>query len=101
MEPTHTNISGHAQPLASGQTVAPGDTATLNLTDAHDRALLASGAFATTETSTDYGALKHDQLQALADAAALDVKGTGKDGSVTNADLEKALTANDKKSKEG
>lgn len=96
---THTNVSTHAQPLASGRVLAPGETATLS-DDPHDRALIASGAFVETETSTDYGAMRRDQLDAYADARGLDVKGTGKDGGVVAADLAKALTADDKKTKE-
>lgn len=96
---THTNVSTHAQPLASGQVIAPGDTADLT-DDPHDRALRDSGAFVATQTETDYTAMRHDQLAAYADAAGLDVKSTGKSDEPTNADFVKALTANDKTTKE-
>jgi hypothetical protein len=98
-ETTHTNVSTHAQPLASGQVVAPGEHATLT-GDPHDRALLDSGAFLATETETNYAAMRRDQLDAYAEPRGLDVKGTGKEGAVVAADLAKALTADDKKTKE-
>jgi hypothetical protein len=95
-ETTHTNVSTHAQPLASGQVVGPGEQATLT-DDPHDRALLAEGTFVATETQTDYAGMRRDQLDAYAEGRELDVKGTGKDGAVVAADLAKALAADDKK----
>lgn len=96
MPDTHTNVSTHPVSLASGRVLAPGEASPIS-GDAHDRALIADGTLVPTETRTDYSAMKHDQLAAYAEGAELDVKGTGKDGTVTNADLEKALAANDKK----
>lgn len=97
--PDYTNTSSHAQSLASGRTLGPGESAPVS-DDPHDRALIDSGALAPTETQTDYTTLPAAQLHGLADAAGLEVKGTGKDGNVIAADLQKALTANDKKTKE-
>ena len=94
---SYTNVSTHPQPLASGRILAPGETADLDLEHAHDNALHQDGVLAATETRTDYTGMRHDQLAALAAGLDLDVKGTGKDGNVTNADFAKALTANDKK----
>lgn len=91
------NVSAHVQPLASGRLVAAGELCEPNLDDPHDKTLITDGALIAAETSTDYAAMKHDQLEAYADGAGLDVKGTGQGGTVTNADLVKALTAHDKK----
>ena len=95
-----TNITAGPVPLASGQILAPGDRAEISK-DPHDQALVTDGSLARSENETDYQGLKHDQLTGLADAAGLDVKGTGRDGSVTNADLTRALKANDKKEGQG
>jgi hypothetical protein len=91
----YRNVSSHAQPLASGRLVAPGDTCNPDLQTGHDQALVQDGALTAVEDSIDYGALRVEQLQAIADGAALDVKGTGKDGTVVKDDLVKALTAHD------
>src|SRR4051812_17703297 len=99
-ETTYSNVSTHAQPLASGRVVAPGEHATLS-DDPHDSALLESGAFLATETETNYAAMRRDQLDAYADGRGLDVKGTGKEGAVVAADLAKALTADDKRTATG
>lgn len=49
------NVSAHAQPLASGRLIAPGDTANIDLKDKdldpHDRALVEGGAFVEVETN--------------------------------------------------
>ncbi len=47
---SYTNVSTHAQPLASGRILAPGDTASLELDNPHDKALVSDGALAKTET---------------------------------------------------
>lgn len=96
MPTEYVNVSTHAQSLASGRVLGPGESAAVS-DDPHDRALIDSGDLIPRETRTDYEAMRHEQLAGLAECAGLDVKGTGKDGSVTNADLVKALTANDKK----
>lgn len=96
----HRNVTAHAQPLASGRLVAPGDSCEPDLEDPHDRALIAEGALVPAQTSTDYAGMRHDQLAALAEGAGLDVEPTGRDGSVTNKDLVKALAAHDKTSQE-
>jgi hypothetical protein len=44
--------------------------------------------------------MHRDQLDAYAEARGLEVKGTGKDGHVVAGDLAKALTADDKQTKE-
>lgn len=84
------NVSAHMQPLASGRPVAPGETCELNLNDPHDKALSES-AFAAAQDATDYESLHVEQLQSLATAAGIDVKGTGQGGAVLKADLVKAL----------
>jgi pyruvate/2-oxoglutarate dehydrogenase complex dihydrolipoamide acyltransferase (E2) component len=92
----YVNVSTHAQPLASGRVLAPGESAPIS-DGAHDQALVTDGALVPAETQTDYAAMRHEQLAALAEGAELEVKGSGKDGAVTNADLVKALTAHNKK----
>lgn len=52
MADSYTNVSTHAQPLASGRVLAPGDTADLELDNDHDKSLLSDGALAATETKT-------------------------------------------------
>lgn len=100
MPDEYRNVSTVPVPLASGQIIATGDTCEPDPKEPHDRDLVDAGALVPVETETDYSKLRHDHLQALADGAGLEVKGTGADGSATNADLIKALKANDKK-KEG
>jgi hypothetical protein len=90
------NVSTHPQSLVSGRVLAPGESAEVS-DDPHDRALIADGALIERETSMDYASLHRDQLEGLAEAAGLDVKGTGKDGGIVVADLVRALTAHDKK----
>lgn len=92
----HRNVSAHAQPLASGRLVAPGDPCEPNLEDPHDLALVADGALAPVEDTTDYEAMSVEQLQGLVDGAELKVKATGKAGPVKE-DLVKALTDRDRK----
>lgn len=45
------------------------------------------------EPQTDYAALTFNELKELAEAAGLEVSGTGKNGAVTKADLVRALEA--------
>lgn len=44
------NVSAHAQPLASGRLVAPGDTCKPNLKDPHDKSLADAGDLVPVET---------------------------------------------------
>lgn len=93
----YRNVDAHVHSLASGRPVAPGDTCQPDPDSTHDQALIVSGALIPAETETDYDAMKLEQLQALADGAGLDVKGTGQGGTVVKADLVKALKSNAKK----
>lgn len=47
---SYTNVSTHAQPLASGRVLAPGETADLDLKDPHDELLVTDGILVKTET---------------------------------------------------
>jgi hypothetical protein len=96
---TYLFVGDHAETLASGRPVAPGDTidaGDLSPDDPHDRALLDDGRLAdTTPVRTGYDAQTVDQLQALADTRGLTVEGTGSGGHVVKADLVAALQASD------
>lgn len=45
-----TNVSSHAQSLASGRPLAPGESAPCDMKDPHDQALRDAGALVKTES---------------------------------------------------
>lgn len=98
---THRNRETHAVSLASGRSLAPGETGSPDPGDPHDKALLDAGSFVEVDETVDYDRdFTAEALQGIADGRGVKVKGTGQNGTVLKGDLVKALTADDKK-KEG
>jgi hypothetical protein len=93
-------VGEHADTLASGRHVAPGDSVpadAVDTDDQHDCNLVDEGRLVAISppARNAYEKRPADELQAEADRRGLEVEGTGADGNVLKKDLVAALEAHD------
>jgi hypothetical protein len=93
-------VGEHADTLASGRHVAPGDSVpadAVDLDDQHDCNLVDEGRLVpiSPPEPSAYEKQSADELQAEAERRGLEVDGTGADGNVLKKDLVAALEAHD------